>query len=550
MTDVLESAVARLQLPIPPQLGPATVALIRAAFPATLDDTAIALEIGRLNGEWIQSGSCPGPLKSLIVALLGDGLPSVLVPLVATQYVSIIDDLQVSRSGGQAWEGLSLDRARRLLSQVDVIYRLFSTDRLSGSQVSRLLDSWESSVSVHFRPLLCLARHLGLDLGLSRARVRELVGFDRERCADLFPDGDLDSAVASAVELLKLTDPEFTAAESLGVLLGTNGRVAELNYLQLFHLSLLPLEDWDHPPAYLYEFAPRGEAASEVLDNYPIETANAALNLSKSVYALDQSWARTKASSSASSLATVLGYLETLPHPARREAGRVLRALLFRFLEVTATPSKQLPPFTQSSIDAVLDHLAIGGTGTRGVIEQRVMDACLDVLWLSSAGDWYPRGLGDPVNASNTSRRKLGDVEFQDVSSRVVEVYEIHGGVLTAPYVKAHGQSLLRGLRRRFEEEWVAIDADPNHWRVNVTFVAHSESGSGLPIAEVVAGVPVNTSETTFATLLSTIRSTVDQDALQLAFDVHVRGVLNARTTGEDTRLKYATISGLSLIVV
>ena len=129
---------------------------------------------------------------------------------------------------------------------------------------------------MHFRALLTLGRHLNLQMGLSPDRIRELVQLDTVRNEYLFPDGDIESAVSQVVQQIKTLDPNFHLESQLRVMFGTDNDHAEQNYLQLFHLALLPLEDWDHAPAYLYEFAPRGEGTQEILDLYQVATANAA----------------------------------------------------------------------------------------------------------------------------------------------------------------------------------------------------------------------------------------------------------------------------------
>ena len=75
MSDVIESAIARLQLPIQSGLGERELLVIRESMPDGLDDDAIALEIDRLNIEWVRTGMCPIELKRLIEILLLTGLP-------------------------------------------------------------------------------------------------------------------------------------------------------------------------------------------------------------------------------------------------------------------------------------------------------------------------------------------------------------------------------------------------------------------------------------------------------------------------------------------
>ena len=92
----------------------------------------------------------------------------------------------------------------------------------------------------------------------------------------------------------------------------------------------------------------------------------------------------------------------------------------------------------------MLAALAADPSHMRGVIEQRVVDAIANRIRPTGSRS---RGLGDPVNAANTPRRKLGACEFQDIASSHVVAYEAHAGVLTETYVGAHLAGLDRGIR-------------------------------------------------------------------------------------------------------
>jgi hypothetical protein len=548
VADRLESAINRLQLPISPPFS----SNVREAVASSLGsgdakDDDLALAIDRLNDEWIATERCPTGLSTLIVAVLSAALTGRLADVLPRNYVAIIVDLQRTRGGNQGWEGLSLQQARRLMSRVSLIEELLDKERMSATQVSRFLAKCETSIDVHFRAIRALAGKLGLQIGQSNDRKRTIHSEDRDRSLAMFPDGDLSDACERAIELVTPFAPHAFWGEDLRVLFRLNDADGpENNYLQVLNLALIPLEDRDHPPAYMYEFSPRGDIARELLSGYPVETQNAALNLSKSVYCLDDSWARSKSSTTAAALVRVLNVLENLPFLSRREIARVLRAVLHRYLSLQIPSTLRLPAATASSVDTAMRTLALQPTGTQGVLEQRVMDACLWAYWTHVCPAARGRGLGDPVNASNFARRKLGDIEFQDTSSRKTAVYEIHGGTLTPPYVASHDQSLRRGLPRRLKEEWINI-ADASDWSVNVTYICHAHSGVHLQANELIEGVSVNTDYTTFEAVVAMIAKTVPSALLVQAFQDFVHTPLNAQTGSDQHRRAYAEMAGLLL---
>jgi hypothetical protein len=550
MLDLLESAVNRLQLPLRPGLTADDVALIEQVLgrgrEMALED--LALEIDRLNEKWTSTRSCPPELATLIEGLLNAGLLGDLASVLPGTYMETVAHLQVSQGGGQGWEGLSLDEARRLMSRADLIYELFTRERMSATQVTRLLAQWESSIDVHYRPMLAVARNLGITIRQAPEQVAAIVESDDTRSKDLFPDGNLIAACDQAAEIISLTAPGTELRGDLEALLGIDRpREAAVNYLQLLHLALLPLEDWDHPPAYLYEFAPRGQAAQAVQAMYPVETGSAALNLSKSVYCLDEEWARTKASESARALASLLGKLASLPFTSRREIARIIRSLLHRFIALTKKPLTRLPPATWTEVAAVLAHVRTRGTATKGVLEQRVMDACLAAYWGALDPASRPRGLLDPVNATNYSRRKLGDIEFQNSTDRHSEVYEIHAGMLTAPYMLAHDQGLRRGLPRRISEEWSIID-DPANWSIAITYIAHGFGDPVIASQRTIEDIPVTMTRITFGDMIDDVMRAVGPEDLTDAFERYVHESLNSRTASEELRRTYATIAEIGLL--
>jgi hypothetical protein len=127
-------------------------------------------------------------------------------------------------------------------------------------------------------------------------------------------------------------------------------------------------------------------------------------------------------------------------------------------------------------VKKVIEAVCEGPTNTFGILEQRVVDAVGALRHGPPA--WVPRGLGDSVNATNFSKRKCGDCDFQDAATRRVVAFEPHAGSLTSIYVKDHELTLERVLTER-TTEWQQTVGGRGPWKVDVVFVAHEVPGKG-----------------------------------------------------------------------
>ncbi|MGY1551590.1 hypothetical protein ACW5CM_07360 [Microbacterium sp. A588] len=365
---------------------------------------------------------------------------------------------------------------------------------------------------------------------------------DQLRSLNLFPDSDLAEASEISAEEVAPWIPEIDIALLLNRLSKWNQPGAELTwpYLQIFHWCLTSLEFYDHPATYLYEFSPRGKVGDALFARYSTETGNAVLNNAKALESLSNAWARSRGGDDAHALVALLAALEALPYLPRRSVARVLRAWLMRAIELHSTTPLLLDRDVSGTLFSdFIDHVIAHETHTQGVIEQRVVD-CIAALAYSDAR-WRPHGLGDGVNASNLSRRKLGDVEFADVNGRRAIAVEAHGGFLSATYVANHQRSLARVLEQRLRESWAAIDEATN-WTVDVVFVAHSRATRGLPTADTLHGVNVNYRYIDYDELVVQARANSSSAEQNRDFARHVIDVLNKPTVRESAREKYRQI--------
>lgn len=447
------------------------------------------------------------------------------------------------REGGGDVARLTHSVSRRLLSRSSLVAHLLGEEFFSCSQVARLLAATEASLDVPHGAISVIARKLDLLPGLNReAAGHELWVSDQALSVALFPDSSVAETSTIAGEETQTWLPEVDVALLLRRLSGSDQPDGQpfWPYLQMLHWCLTPIEFYDHPASYLYEFAPRGHVGIDLFGRYPTVTGNPVLNNAKAVQTLNSTWARNRGGDNAHALVALLATIESLPFVPRRQVARVLRAWLWRIIELlTVKPVPIDVHVTDELFTKVTDYVTENETYTQGVIEQRVVDA-LAVLAFDKPG-WRARGLGDGVNASNLSRHKLGDVEFANVDERRAIALEAHGGHLSVTYVRDHARSLSRIIEQRLAESWLALD-DPKAWTVEVLFAAHSMASSGLPQMEVLHGVNVVYEYINYRKLVSIALKDSTANDRTASFEFYVIDQLNSDTVRESTRDKLRAI--------
>lgn len=501
------------------------------------EDYALILE--EATERWQVTGAVDPQLRSAVDEAL-KATPDVLDEIDAKAYFEMYRRL---RDGGGDVASLTHSVSRRLLSRASLVAHLLGEERFSCSQVARLLAATEASLDVPHGAISVIARRLGLLPALDRdAAGQGLWESDQALSLALFPDSSVEETSMIAGDETDTWLPEV----DVELLLRRLSRSDQPNeepfwpYLQMLHWCLTPIEFYDHPASYLYEFAPRGHVGLDLFRRYPTVTGNPVLNNAKAVQTLNSTWARNRGGDDAHALVSLLGTIESLPFVPRRQVARVLRAWLLRLIEL-CTVNRVLieAEVTDELFTVVTDYVTENETYTQGVIEQRVVDA-LSVLAFDNQG-WRARGLGDGVNASNLSRHKLGDVEFANVDERRAIALEAHGGHLSITYVKDHARSLSRIIEQRLAESWAALD-DPEAWTVEVLFVAHSRDSSGLPATEVLHGVNVVYKYIDYRELVDSAREDSTAADRIAAFELHVIEKLNGDTVRESTREKFREI--------
>lgn len=533
---VIRGVVRSMLLPIPTgreeQAGTSLELMLTRLKVSASDYRAwVGLEVAK----WKELGHPGSDLSRLIQDIL-DASTDGLVPLqrLSSSYLALHQRL------ADPPHGLSHDEATALLSHCQLIASLAAEDRMSASQIAAMLSARHSSLNVSWKAVQTILERLGLKPSLDMSEVQTLWEEDTIREPSDFADADV-VACASIMDAVGMQLGFPSPLDRWLLTLYTPEGQKNGPFLQMLHFQCIIVEFFDHPPTWLYEFAPRGNVALWVFSQYPsyMEIAgNPVLNNAKATPRADLGWAMNRDDAlvvGATALARVLLGMEEMGHAARRELAGWLRRWLLRMIRLSESLSgDEVAVDTPGMDEAVTFLLNVGRqpTSTAGIIEQRVVDAGSRLR--HPRGHWQGRGLGDSVNASNISRRKLGDCDFQHLSDRRVVAYEAHGGTLTEVYLLEHLRTLRRVLELR-RQEW-----DDQPWQVQVIFVAHGCTAS-LPQSAQIEDVRVDFNWIRFNEFCGGME---EHEGLLEALLEYIVAPLNQPRTPVQVRAKYRELTG------
>lgn len=399
--------------------------------------------------------------------------------------------------------GWTHGQATAFLGHSYLMLHLAKSERLSAAQISKVLAGRDRGVEFSRQSVLLLLTPAGAAPALSKDRIAEIFARDAAREIPYFADAGKDDAAQLIEVLAQQLGCRTSISGPLSTLSPADNPQAFVPYLQMLHFQCVLAEDFDHALTDIYEFAPRGNAASVLFHKYKdIASANNPfLNNAKSVERLDAAWVRTKKPGSqpgARALAAILEGLEEMGFHARRELAGVLRLWLHRTIRELTEARTPLPDrLSRTQIRAVFERVSAGNTGTYGILEQRSVDTIARRLHAENQG-WRARGLSDSVHATNLSRRKFGDCDFQNSATAQIVAYESHGGALTETYLREHVRTLGKAIQLRADE--LSRIADLADWNVRIVFVAHGVEFRP-PADQVIEGLKVSFEALTFAQL-------------------------------------------------
>lgn len=431
---------------------------------------------------------------------------------------------------------LNFSQASSLLSHTRFIVQLCSQNCMTASQIAELFKSKGDYTTYNRQTILLLMQGLGLKRVVTAAQVEDLFIKEQSESQLIFADATLEQCAEMIGHTAERMSLEVDIAGWLKVLAPSDELSRYTPYLQMLHYQCTICEFHDFAARDLYEFAPRGEAANRLFGLYPNSMAGAKnpfLNNAKSVEELIPGWVRSKKGkepAGAAALYGLLDHLQNLGFAAKRELSFWIRIWIHRILNLAGTVVVALPnALTLKQSNSIALRVAAENTATSGVVEQRFVDAAAISLF-PDRRLWKERGLGDSVNATNVSRKKLGDCEFQNSTEHAVIAYEPHGGKLTPIYLKEHLHSLKKVLIHR-RNEWATF-SDPSDWSVKVYFVAHEIAGNVGIINEIFEDVRIQISAITFTDLFNQ----VDPEDLRKNQETYVLKVLSESRVPDKTR--------------
>ena len=436
----------------------------------------------------------------------------------------------------------SFEQATSFLSHLRLAVQLAAHESMSAAQIAKILDARDHRVGFGWRAVRDVLRALGYRFELPQKDVEELLKRDVELEENLLADADFyDAAGIVGIAGSELGFPGDLEALLLRLFSPEPSGLRHGPYLQILHYVVTVAEFYDHALKVVYEFAPRGQVARSIFDSYPIDlraSGNPVLNNAKSIDVLDSGWARSKEDylPASTALFEIIDGLEQLGFAARKDLSAWIRRWLHRVVRLTRDVARTVPdPPSEAEIEEVVAAVAVGATQTFGVIEQRLTDVLAIFAHPLSEG-WRSHGIGDSVNASNVSRRKIGDAEFQQATMRAVIAYESHAGRLTDVYVDGHVETLRRVIPLR-AEEWERV-APRAEWKLEVRFLAHDVSAEGREIE--IDGFRVKIVPIAFADFC---RDPPDAASLLPIYKEHMTLRLNEARTPQTVRDRYVRLT-------
>lgn len=438
---------------------------------------------------------------------------------------------------------LSFQNASSLLSHANMIAKLLAEERLSCAQVASVLSARRSGFAYNWHQLQIVARGLSRTPELDSERVYALMDRDVESTGDKFADASPVECIDTLVDVGTRLGYPGDLANTLTDFYPSN-QGFQPAYSVILHTNLLVVEEYDHPASAAYEFSPRSEMALKIQqDKHPsyTKTASAYLNNSKGVFAFDRNWAWARDAThrrQALGLADLLDCLSQMAYPARRELASWIRPWLMRIESVFVEGRVSVGTPTLPQIDKFIQQVSAGNTRSYGILEQRTVDFLAAAIVKSTLSDYEVRGLGDSVSASNTSKRKLGDVEFKDRKAHSIHAFEAHGGDLVPLYVDMHRASFSRILpKRRVELEQLA---DPGDWQIVVHFVAHGLTGvSGSPVVETVDEYNVEWNFHTYSDLWDKVKNQCTNSTISQLFEDLVTRHIRGRWVTDEVKARF-----------
>lgn len=513
---------------------------------ATLDNRHLSLDtrgdyLSHEVARWQETGRPTKFLRNLVASCLtvepalGERLPG--------EYFAIHKKLQT--------EGhLSFEDASSLLGHSDMIARLLDEESMSCAQVASVLSARRNGFDYNWHQVQIVATGLGKTPQVDANAARQLLELDSESGVERFADADPETCLEVLTEVGRQLGYPKTLRDELRRFYPDRNSF-QPQYSIILYGNLLITEFYDHPTATAaYEFNPRGGFFMHVQEKlFPSYSAkeSAYLNNSKGAFAFDKNWAWARKASmreQALALADILAGLSYMSYPARRAFATWMRAWLLRIEEAYGESRVCVRRPSTDGVSRFFEQVSEGNSKTYGILEQRAVDCLGSALINVEGGQWFVHGRGDSVSASNTSKKKLGDVEFKSGSECRMWAFEAHGGTLVPFYVDIHAATFEDILPKRKVE--LSQHGEPGDWDIRVEFVAHNlNEMDKVARSSQVHGYNVRWTFVTFRDLWEFVKHQVPVEDLLQAFDEHVTKHVDSRWVSDAVKDTFNNFIGV-----
>lgn len=537
--DLIREAMRWLQLPVPAERErAATEAAAVELAQLGIDPVDVASWIRLEIESWRESGLPSEDLVAIASAHMEAGDPNV-GPRLAGSYFALHARLE-------AHPLIDHDSASAILSHARLMILLAAEENLSAAQIAKLIAARDHRVPIAWPEVELILAELRLAPSLRLEAVEDAYMTDQELELELFADAEEQECLVRVGDIARRLGFPGDLSEQLARLFFPTEK-PHGPYLQMLHIQCMIAEFYDHALNVLYEFNPRGQTAQWLFEKYPSSIVAAHepfVNNAKSVDEMTRAWATSKRRDAAierqaHALVSIIEGLDSMGFAARRELASWLRRLLVRRIRLAEGMEVLLPEqLSPDQACSLVTAIAAGETNTRGILEQRIVDAVAALRHPAPA--WISRGLLDSVNATNVSSRKCGDCDFQNADDLEVVAYEAHAGRLTNLYVQSHVRTLKAVLRKR-AAEWEENFGPGLGWSVRVVFVAHYVEVLDL-LPQAIEGISVTIEVITYRKFLADLGCSADH--VGDAIDTYVRAPLSAKRTPDAVRSNFLGIIG------
>ena len=478
---------------------------------------------------WKSEGKLSKTLRTLIEVSLKEG-DKIYGGIISSKYLNLHETIKDKLLG---FEATSI-----LLSHMRLIAFLASDQKMSSAKISKMIAATDNRLgAISWKVIQRILSEIGMEPILQPENVRSLDAIDAQLEETYFADSNISQASFLVGKIAR--DLGFPGDLEFYLNKLSNESEAFIPYIQILHYQCLISGFFDHVVSTIYEFNPRGNVALWLFKKYDhlVSTENPFLNNAKAVDTLDINWVRSRKSNieQASSLVEILKGFDEMGYSTSHELSGWVRRWLHRFIRLQSPAKTKITSLSKTHIVKILRHIEKAQSETYGIIEQRLVDTVTAVLY--SDVNWRARGLGDSVNSSNLSKKKLGDCDYQNVHILEIHAYEAHGGKLTEVYYNTHLRTLARALERR-TEDLVSISEITN-WKIRLFFIAHSFFATTPKVANIL-GISIEIIFLTFQQFFAN-NSTLE-DELVKSFDLNFTTPLNDRRTPEFAREKVKKI--------